>query len=122
MSMLQHFLNEVSAAPGDWPLRGVAADWCEDHGEPSHAECLRWTRDRRKRPYHFPSDRATWFNAAGVDAALGDPESDLPPELFAKLEGGAAVANQRGYADGPEAELALLAAWARARAEGWVPA
>lgn len=121
MSILQQLLADLADAPGDWKLRGVLADWCEDNREPVLAECLRWMIARQKRPYVGSADRASWFNADTISDGLGDPESDVPGPVYDLLEGGNQTANHKTFASPRHAEEAFLEAWARARAGGWSP-
>jgi uncharacterized protein (TIGR02996 family) len=125
MSVLEQLVGDLEAAPEDWKLRGVLADWFEDNGRPERAECLRWMVRQHKRPYGgYRLGKlavACWFNADTISAGLGDPESDIPGTLFLLLEGGKAVANHRSFPSLRQAEEALQAAWVRARAQGWEP-
>lgn len=121
MSERDELLEDVCAQPDEWKLRGVLADWCEDDGRPEEAACLRWMVKHRKRPYYGSSPAATWFDASKVAKGLGDPESDVPAKLYAKLEGGKKVANHRTYETRKEAEEAFLAAFLAAKKAGWKP-
>jgi len=122
MSTREQLLADLCSAPENWELRGVLADWCEDNDLSEQAACLRWMIRHHKRPYHGTQQRATWFNADTIAPGLGDPESDLPGELFRLLEGGKEIANHKSYDTLREAEESLLAAWSKARQSGWKPA
>ena len=121
MSILHQLLTDLAAAPEDWRLRGVLADWYEDNGQPQHAECLRWMVAQRKRPYPGSANRATWFNADTISSGLGDPESDVPGAVYDRLEGGKEVANHKTFKSTRDAEEAFHRAWAGARQGGWAP-
>jgi hypothetical protein len=121
MTILEQFLNDLGTTPEDWNLRGVVADWAEDNNRPELAECLRWMIRQRKRPYHGASATGTWFNAETVSEGLGDPESDIPAAVYRSLEGGKEVANHKSFPSLRAAEESFQAAWAKARAGGWVP-
>ena len=114
--------SDVEKNPDDWVVRSIFADWCEDNGR-GEAECVRWLVDNRKRPYLMPGTgtTATWFNARAVEPGLGDPESDIPEELYKALSGGEEQANHRTFRSLKEAEKALWDAWVRIRAGGWKP-
>jgi uncharacterized protein (TIGR02996 family) len=119
--MLEQFLKDLAGAPDDWALRGVFADWAEDHARPELADCLRWMVRRRKRPYRASGQRGVWFDADFTPAGLGDPESNIPGALYGYLTGGSVVAHHRIYPTLTGAEEALFGAWARAWAAGWRP-
>ena len=121
MTLPMQFVEGLARAPGDWDLRAVFADWCEENAEADVAACLRWMVRHEKRPYHGSSDRATWFNADTIGQGLGDPESDIPAAIFTLLEGGTALANHKAYATVPQAEEAFYHAWHAAREKGWSP-
>jgi uncharacterized protein (TIGR02996 family) len=110
---LSALYDDLAADPGNPGLRKVLGDWLEDHDQPAAAECVRWTAANGKRPYPGSARSFVWFDAGKVDESLGDPESNLPAELFGLLEGGAAQASHRRYPSLREAEEALQAAWAR---------
>jgi hypothetical protein len=122
MSTRDQLLDDLSHSPDNWRLRGVLADWCEDADQPGPAVCLRWMIRNRKRPHPGFHKGATWFNADTVAPDLGDPESDLPGELFARLEGGKEIAHYKVFPSLRAAEEALLAAWSKALEAGWQPA
>jgi uncharacterized protein (TIGR02996 family) len=122
MSTQEQLLDDLCRAPEDWKLRGVLADWFEDNNQTEAAACLRWMIRNQKRPYHGANRGATWFNADTVAPGLGDPESDIPGDLFKLLEGGKEVANHKSFTALRDAEESILAAWARAREGGWKPA
>lgn len=120
MSIRDQMLDDLAKVPEDWKLRGMIADWCEDNDRPDEAAALRWMVKHQKRPYHGTTSRsATWFNAETIGPGLGDPESDLPEPVFAQLEGGKPVANHMTYPGLREAEEAFLAAYVKARKQGW---
>ena len=119
MSILQHFLDDLCATPEDWALRGVVADWAEDNDQPRLAEALRWMIRHQKRPYLDSTGTGTWFNAETVSPGLGDPEADIPEEVYTHLDGGKKTANHKKFPSMREAEESFLRAWAKARAEGW---
>ena len=121
MSILDQLLKDLSGSPDDWSLRGVIADWAEDNNRPQLAECLRWMIRQNKRPYHGSSGGGTWFNEDTIAEGLGDPESDIPAEVFTRLEGGNEVANHKTFATLRAAEESFQEAWVKARAEGWKP-
>jgi hypothetical protein len=121
MSILDSFLDDLSATPEDWSLRGVVADWAEDNNQPRLAESLRWMIREQKRPYHGSSGGGTWFNADTIAEGLGDPESDLPAVLFSRLEGGKQIANHKSFPTLRAAEESFLTAWVQAREQGWAP-
>jgi uncharacterized protein (TIGR02996 family) len=118
--MLESFYEELSRNPGDWGVRSVMADWCEEHDRTLHAECLRWMVRHRKRPLHSLLGTFTWFNADTILGDLGDPESDVPGVIYRYLKGRVTV-NHRVYETLREAEEDFLAAWALARQQGWKP-
>jgi uncharacterized protein (TIGR02996 family) len=122
MSTRDQLLADLCRAPEDWKLRGVLADWCEDNDHAEAAACLRWMIRHQKRPYHGAPRGATWFNADTISPGLGDPQSDLPGELFERLEGGKEVAHHKSFTTVRDAEESILAAWASARQAGWRPA
>ena len=122
MSTREQLLEDLCREPEDWKLRGVLADWYDDNDQADPAACLRWMIRHKKRPYHGARQGATWFNANTVAPGLGDPESDIPEELFRLLEGGKEVANHKSFPSLREAEEALLSAWAQAQQTGWKPA
>jgi uncharacterized protein (TIGR02996 family) len=119
MNTLDQLLDDLAAAPEDWKLRGVVADWCEDNGRAEDAACLRWMVRHHKRPYHGSTKVATWFNADTIRSGLGDHESDIPGALYQQLEGGKEVASHKCFGTVRAAEESMLAAWSRARAKGW---
>jgi hypothetical protein len=121
MSILDQLLKDLSGAPDDWSLRGVIADWAEDNNRPQLAECLRWMIRQHKRPYHGSSGGGTWFNEDTIAEGLGDPESDIPGEVFTRLEGGNEVANHKTFPTLRAAEESFQEAWEKARADGWKP-
>jgi uncharacterized protein (TIGR02996 family) len=121
MSIHQQLLADVAAAPEDWKLREVLADWYEDNSQPHCAECLRWMVRHKKRPYVGSQARATWFNADTISTGLGDPESDVPGPVYDRLEGGKQVANHKTFKSTRDAEEAFHQAWAGARQGGWSP-
>lgn len=121
MSMQDQFLLDLQQSPEDWNVRSIFADWCEDNDQPELAACLRWTVQAMKRPNLGSRGVGTWFNAATVDPALGEPASNIPEPLFRHLDGGNEVASQRTYASLTEAELALYRAWQLAGTQGWTP-
>jgi hypothetical protein len=101
-------------------LRSMLADWCEDHHRHPEAECLRWAVKNGKRCYS-DGGQGAWFNAKTIAPGMGDPESDLPEELYKQLEGGATTANHMNFESAELAERKLLSAWAKAREAGWAP-
>jgi uncharacterized protein (TIGR02996 family) len=121
MSTRDELMEDLCRAPADWKMRGVLADWYEDNDQPEQAACLRWMIQHHKRPYHGAHRGATWFNADTIGQGLGDPESDIPGEVFRLLEGGKEVANHKSFTAVREAEEAILAAWSKARQAGWKP-
>jgi hypothetical protein len=121
MSILDQFMKDLAGAPEDWSLRGVIADWAEDNNRPQLAECLRWMIRQHKRPYHGSSGGGTWFNEDTIAEGLGDPESDIPAEVFTRLEGGNEVANHKTFLTLRAAEESFQEAWLKARGEGWKP-
>jgi hypothetical protein len=108
---MEDHLNEC---PEDWDTRWVLADLLDDLGEESLAVGQRWQAAERKRP--MPSDdEYGWFDAAEYPPGGFDPESDLPPPLFARLpthapSSGRFGAWARWYPDRPTAEEALARA------------
>jgi hypothetical protein len=121
MSIFHQLLADVSAAPEDWKLREVLADWYEDNSQPLGAECLRWMVQHQKRPYVGSAQRATWFNADTISTGLGDPMSDIPGPVYDRLEGAKQVANHKTFKSSRDAEEAFHKAWAEARQGGWAP-
>lgn len=102
-------------------LRNVLADWCQDENLAVECECLNWMSRTGKRPYTTDKS-AAWFNSATVAPGLGDLDSDVPGEVYKRLDGGKEVANHKDYPSQQEAELAFLAAWKKARTEDdWSP-
>lgn len=121
MTIHSQLLTEVAADPEDWKLREVLADWFEDNSRPVCAECLRWMVRNKKRPYLGSADRASWFNAETIRSGLGDPASDIPGEVFKRLEGGKQIANHKKFESTRDAEEAFHKAWVSARQGGWAP-
>jgi uncharacterized protein (TIGR02996 family) len=119
MSIRDQLLQDIADHPDDWSLRAIAADWAEDHGETNLAECLRWMIRHRKRPYRSARNLACWFDADRIDPGLGDPESDIPGQLFELLPFGEQQANHRIFINVRQAEEALYRAWHLARQSGW---
>lgn len=60
------------------------SDWCEERGDLEAAEGLRWQAKHRKRPAHAPV-LATWFRESDM-GPWGDPESNLPDDVFDLLQ------------------------------------
>ena len=121
MRMHEQFLADLLQTPDDRMLRGVYADWCEDTDFPDSAACLRWMVSANKRPLRGSTGAGTWFDGGAIAEGLGDEESDLPHELFRRLEGGGQFGNHRTFASLPDAERGVQAAWANARKAGWTP-
>jgi uncharacterized protein (TIGR02996 family) len=116
--MLESFYEDLSRNPGDWGVRSVMADWCEEHDRTLQAECLRWMLLHRKRPHQGVSGTCSWFNADTIPQGCGDPESDIPGAIYRHLKG-QVTCNHRTYDSVRAAEDDFLAAWALARQEGW---
>jgi len=121
VTVYDKFLEDLAANPSDTHTRGVMADWAEDNDRPLLAECLRWMVKNDKRPYSGSSGGGTWFNKETIADGLGDPESDLPAEIYSKLEGGNEVANHKSFPNLRAAEEAMHAAWVKAMEAGWKP-
>ncbi len=106
-----------------WDVYRMYGDYCEDNKQDYLAECLRWQADNKHRPLvDSSSPNAAWFNKNVVTTlGIGDPESDLPEELYNNLEDGKVVANHKSYESLLLAEKALQKAWAKTREGGWTP-
>lgn len=120
-------LDDICREPENWRLRSVLADWLEDEGRGEEAECVRWMARERKRACRQNDGCFEWFGVSG-EGMLGDPASDVPVWLWDRLAGGHrtdwSMHNHKGYvryATRRRAELAILAAWKKARREGVTP-
>ena len=86
-TVYDQFLDEMEAAPDDFTIRSIFADWCEDNGKEELAECLRWMVENGKRPRIMtrPIVEWVWYDEESyVDI---DVESDLPSNIFKRLGG-----------------------------------
>ena len=53
----------------------------------------------------------SWFDKANVPDTLGDPGSNVPKNVYDRLEGGKVTANHKTFKTLEEAEESFLAAW-----------
>src|SRR5947209_4312189 len=95
--MLEPYYLDLARNPDDWALRSVFADWCEDNGQPGVAACLHWMVKHHKRPHSSSDQSFTWFNADEIGPDLGDPESDIPGAIYARLQGGQESAHHKSF-------------------------
>ncbi len=104
-------LQDALARPDDFRAKNLLADFLYDQQDDEY-HAVAWQVQNRKRPYRHKDGRASWFDQDKVAKILGDPQSDLPHEVFERLEG-AKEANHKTYASAVEAELAFVRAFVR---------
>jgi hypothetical protein len=121
MTTLDTLYEGLIRSPNDWELRAVLADWFEEAGQQSVADCLRWMVKHHKRPYRSTSGTYHWFNVERVTTA-SDPESDIPQPVYWHMSGQEGLETVfRDYADLKSADEDFYAAWQQARLGGWAP-
>lgn len=111
--MFDKFLEDLTNEPNNWILRNIFADWAEENKLYSLHACLQWMITNNKRPYIGNNKSGSWFNTETIASDLGDPESDIPSELYIALEGGDTKANHKNYKNYSEAEKSLYNAWSK---------
>lgn len=125
-SHIEAILLDMDGDRDNFGLRGILADALADANDPRE-ECVRWMVANRKRAQHKnPLGEASWYSVTYSNSFEDDPESDLPIPLFAVLEtlpsnGSSYPGEWTDYSSWLDAEHALHAAFARARAAGWEP-
>jgi uncharacterized protein (TIGR02996 family) len=78
-------LQAVLESPGDDDMRGVLADWCEDHGQAGRAGLLRTREPRHYVAADPPVETWDWWDGG---EGLSPCPDDLPTDLFGRLAGG----------------------------------
>ena len=120
------WLKLLQAGPEDAELKLAYATWLQDEADrPLEAEAWRWLVREGKRPQRSSGwDPEFWFWYTADDMETGPVAVELLNGLGGfDNAGGAAEAGflWRGYHGRQAAERALVAAYAKARQEGWSP-
>jgi uncharacterized protein (TIGR02996 family) len=106
-------LAAVEADPLDTAPRLILADAVEEMGRPDLAELL-----RTREPLLSSDDAGWWRDWGREDIYRVHPESDLPGEVFDRLEGGTVIYEDMMAYDGEaDARTALARAVVRAAKE-----
>ena len=59
---LRTWYKQLEAAPGDWEVRLMLADWLEENDHPLLAAGQRWQVEKKKRPRGYEGDTGwRWF-------------------------------------------------------------
>lgn len=88
--MRETLLESLRRDPDDWLGWSALADLLEEEGDPL-AACVRWMVRHRKRPRWSAVYRAwCWYDESKVDGIV-DRESDLPTQIYLRIDGGAKV-------------------------------
>src|SRR4051794_35713239 len=95
------FYQTLKETPGDPVTLMALADWFEEHGQPDHAACVRWTARRNRFPFEYRREASgivvsspAWHDGWywwGVEGDYGrdwghPPGCRLPRELWKGLK------------------------------------
>ena len=105
----------------DWMILSILADFYSDYEDPRGA-AIHWMATAHKRPYKGGTDGFFWFCAGRIAEGIGDDVSDVPAQVYDKLEGfDLEQASQKRYKTFPEALAGACAAFLAAVEGGWKP-
>lgn len=110
-------LDAVCENPGDWTLRLILADAYEEEGKQDMADCMRWMSVAQKRPY-CNQGSFNWHLTFSIRTSPKEHPYSISEGLFRHVS---FVDGRRFFPSAKEAELALMAAWPKAIADGWEP-
>ncbi len=104
--------------------RGIWREYCEDNHMQEEADILAWMIENDKYPYVSSTPQGSWFNGQSINDGLGEPGSDIPPEVYTALpvEGpnkGVRTANHVTFDTIYYAEIAFIEAFKKAVQAGW---
>src|SRR5262245_40362738 len=77
----------LSGDPNDWTMRSILVRVCDEAGEQTRADCLRWAVAHMKRAHRSDRGQFQWFNQKTVNLpGTPDPESDIPEVIYMRMK------------------------------------